>query len=535
MIGNYIIQYESDAKGAEKMSDSLMKRRMNNAARLTVHGDLENVNFYENEWASYCIVGKNVCFEKIKQIIESYDFSNATYELAKISGEFLVVFVSTTSALIYKSFEYEVPVFWNGTFHSFTVSSFHENITDRVKVDSLAVFCFGDAVCLWEDINMVGNGEMIVLDKSGCNQCIMRLKNDAKSCDLKGKKLDELGDRAYQLLTNSVKRKIRGKRNLGIMLSSGIDSSALLRVLYELNADVKVFTWASENELVSESKTSKALAHEFGYDFVEIFVDKAPYNDITTLNQNGNCPVFRSVSPWWERACNIAKDLGVTTLISGHYASVFGGQFSLKSFPWALKLSVLRNALVDPHFLIYKKNATATDLMLKYRKMDILTETAKATVLSYICGRSDINEMALQEYCYYRNFFLPMGISHCAPYLDSEIVSFCEEIPIEYKSSYYVGKMINKIVLRASMINRLPKSIVNRTYSANLDYMVEKNLDRFCEKSQLIISSDSFLVRNHVINYDRFNQAVRDPVVRHENAEAIINAILLDQWLSNRE
>lgn len=65
MIGNYIIQYESDAKGAEKMSDSLMKRRMNNAARLTVHGDLENVNFYENEWASYCIVGKNVCFEKI--------------------------------------------------------------------------------------------------------------------------------------------------------------------------------------------------------------------------------------------------------------------------------------------------------------------------------------------------------------------------------------------------------------------------------------------------------------------------------------
>ena len=55
MIGNYIIQYESDAKGAEKMSDSLVKRRMNNAARLTVHGDLENVNFYENEWASYCM------------------------------------------------------------------------------------------------------------------------------------------------------------------------------------------------------------------------------------------------------------------------------------------------------------------------------------------------------------------------------------------------------------------------------------------------------------------------------------------------
>lgn len=99
----------------------------------------------------------------------------------------MVVFVSTTSALIYKSFEYEVPVFWNGNFHSFTVSSFHENITDRVKVDSLAVFCFGDAVCLWEDINMVGNGEMIVLDKSGCNQCIMRLNSDAKSCDLKGK------------------------------------------------------------------------------------------------------------------------------------------------------------------------------------------------------------------------------------------------------------------------------------------------------------------------------------------------------------
>lgn len=98
------------------------------------------------------------------------------------------------------------------------------------------------------------------------------------------------------------------------MLSSGIDSAALLRVLYELNADVKVFTWASENELVSESKTSKALAHEFGYDFVEIFVDKAPYNDITTLNQNGNCPVFRSVSPWWERACNIAKDLGLPLL-----------------------------------------------------------------------------------------------------------------------------------------------------------------------------------------------------------------------------
>jgi asparagine synthase (glutamine-hydrolysing) len=141
----------------------------------------------------------------------------------------------------------------------------------------------------------------------------------------------DLADSVYAELKESVRLRLQSDVPVGTLLSGGLDSSAMLGIMTELtNRPVPAFSVGyseSGNDGFSEFSYSRLAAKHFNSDYHEVVVDSKMFFDfLPKAIWHQDEPIGEPASIPLYYTCKLAKECGVTVLLSGEGADeLFGG------------------------------------------------------------------------------------------------------------------------------------------------------------------------------------------------------------------
>jgi asparagine synthase (glutamine-hydrolysing) len=320
------------------------------------------------------------------------------------------------------------------------------------------------------------------------------------------KKLDDynyLKEKVYEDLRESVKNRLQSDVPLGVLLSGGLDSSAILGLMTELQGKpVKSFTVGysnHRNDRFSEFPSARAAAKYFNSDHHEVIVDSKKFIEyLPKASWHEDEPVGEDSAVPLHFVSKLAKSNGVTVLLTGegsdelfagynrHWGEIIAGCYQV--VPESLRNSIL-NTLIKavPGVPLLKKghrSMTIQDFPGRYMSWHTVVEnelkkelllTAEGACVTYhdVFRKFEkhIEKLDPLDKILYLDFhvWLPddllmkkdkMGMSVSiearVPFLDYKFVEFAFNISNKMK----VKNLTTKYILKKSMERVLPKNII---------------------------------------------------------------------------
>ncbi|ARV13798.1 asparagine synthase (glutamine-hydrolyzing) [Polaribacter sp. SA4-12] len=300
-----------------------------------------------------------------------------------------------------------------------------------------------------------------------------------------------------RLLYKAVEKRLQSEVPVGILLSAGIDSSAIAAITKEFKEDVSVLSAGYKgNHEVDERREAKKFSNLKGFKWNEIELDENNFNGkftkiMSILDEpNGDVAMFAQ----WE-IYKKAKELGFTVLLSGNGGDeLFYGYKSHNDFALGLdwtntqknKMPLRSKKVISKHYIyqIFKLLVSKIDNPLNkinirndYPLFDELEKSAFEQSLPL--DRNDWHRVDYKDYidkvyyylnyawltnnCYFLADKLAMAnsIEVRSPFADIELIKFVDTLPLEYKFRNQQPKQI----LKDSLKGVLPVYVLNREKS----------------------------------------------------------------------
>ncbi len=294
--------------------------------------------------------------------------------------------------------------------------------------------------------------------------------------------------RIKELFFSAVEKRLQSEVPVAILLSAGIDSSAIACVAKELGHEVHVITAGyTGNYKVDERNDAKRLCDEKGFIWHEVELNAFDFKNLPSeifprLDEpNGDVAMF---AQWmlYEKA----KKLGFKVLLSGNggdelfygyklHNNYAKGLNYIKKVENAFPIRSLKNVykLIKqaPDFFKNFRNINISNTYSVYKELELLAEKE-----SIALEREDWHRINLQFYidkvyyflhyawltnnCYFLADKLAMAhsIEIRCPFADKELISFIDSLPLEYK--YRNNKP--KELFKNSMLEILPDYVLYR-------------------------------------------------------------------------
>ena len=309
-------------------------------------------------------------------------------------------------------------------------------------------------------------------------------------------------NRTAQLLNNAVKLRLRADVPVGACLSGGIDSSAIVSLMNQLNKEsqvqekIKLFTASFNDITIDESPFAARVAEQTNSSFYRVFPQAEELvSDLENLIYCQDVPIWSTSTYAQYRVMQKAKETGVKVVLDGQGGDeLFGGYHSymynywaelLKQFKWGsmhkemkgflpwhlryqffikqhLRFSTIRKL---PVFLQYQINRNYFG-DLYYLNPQFLNENKKRLKSEPV--PKNLNSMLVQEFTNTRLKAYLKCEDRCSMWHSVESrTPFADDINlIEYAfqlpSSYKIKNGVNKHILRESMRGVVPDIILNR-------------------------------------------------------------------------
>jgi asparagine synthase (glutamine-hydrolysing) len=307
----------------------------------------------------------------------------------------------------------------------------------------------------------------------------------------------EITERLRELLKETVRLHLVSDVPLGVFLSGGIDSSALVSLAAEFNPRIKSVCLVFKESKLSEGHFSRVVAEKYHTEHHEVVIDEdCLLNNLDRALEAMDEPTFDGINTYF--VSRAAKERGLTVALSGLGGDeIFGGYNNfrringLRSFCslWDKVPGFARDALGN--FLrlslpavtqkekiidLIKKGSTEEHPYFWLRRL-FTTEQERRLLKEYRCldggnrmgceAGDAINQVSYLEITnYMRNILLRdtdfMSMSHSlevrVPLLDHELVEFMFSVPGKLK----IGAKVNKPLLVNSLRNPLPRAAFNR-------------------------------------------------------------------------
>jgi len=374
----------------------------------------------------------------------------------------------------------------------------------------------------------------------------------------------QLVDEYNELVTSAVKLQLRSDVPVGLFLSSGVDSAALLSLMRrQTSAPIHTFTIGFEGgERSNETDDARELARDFGADHTEMMVSPADYEryferymwDVEEPVGNESAAAFYFVSMIASRRVKVVltgqgadepwggyhRHLGVK--LSEYYRRlprvvtdrIRGAVLALPRNE-RLKRGVL--ALDEPDVLArfakiysffspemrarlfngqtladaaYRRRETREALASLQRDVQQLDPLSQMLYIDTRAGLPDDLLMVNDK------MSMANSIESRVPYLDVRLVEFVESLPAHYKLRFARGKYLHKKALE----RWLPASVVHRR-KKGFDNPVQQWLrDRLRSRvDSLLFSGDACIRRYFDVDYIRrivqLHQEGRENYMRH--------------------
>ena len=396
---------------------------------------------------------------------------------------------------------------------------------------------------LIEGVQMLMPGHHILINKEGVKiqQYWSPQKNFTE--DAKNKSYNEVCDEVYELLKASVKRRLISDVPFGAFLSGGIDSSAVVGLMSEVQQQpVKTFTIVFGEKEFSEAQYARVIADKFKTDHHEFhlspkdFLDDLPHALNALDHPSGDGPNSFIVS-------RITRENGITMALSGLGGDelfagypVFNRYLKLKDKEWlwrtpeairklagvalaAAKPGIASNKLkqflelenVDlaNSFPVFRQvgNPSALAALLNLKKLpaDQIQRILKTELNGKASSLPLLSQVSIAEITtYMQNVLLrdtdqmsmAVALEVRVPFLDYKLVEYVLGIPDQYKKPIYPKKL-----LVDCLKGLLPDEIVHRKKMGFVfpwEVWLKNELRDFCEERINQLSKRTFINGNHL-------------------------------------
>jgi len=277
-------------------------------------------------------------------------------------------------------------------------------------------------------------------DKKIWEELISSLKSEEKiTSESKENIIKELAKRTEETILSQAKTALT-KGKIGVLFSGGVDSTLIAFILKKHNIPFKTLTigfWDEDQKLPEDIVESREPAKELGFDHKESILS---FEDMKEIFEE----TVKLLGPELANAVNVGvgsvEVAGIKELlkIDPEITEIFGGLGS------------------EELFAGYKRHADASD---KHEEC--------WTGLNSMFTRDLLRDIAIANH---------LKINFYTPFLDKDLISFSMNIPIEYK----ISDSMSKIIIRESaMLLGLPEKFSFRPkraaqYGARTDHALAK-------------------------------------------------------------
>lgn len=441
----------------------------------------------------------------------------------------------------------------------------------RPEVDPSAIFeymvfrCVVHPATLLKEIRRVVPGRLILIGQNATYK-----EEEVWNLEVRptpdGSSLEDYTQRAMELLRNSLMTRISEKEPIGIMLSGGMDSSALQALTRQgTDAPIKSFCIRLEghhNALHSDFKFARIVAERFRSEHHEVIVAKERFGQelVRVIYKMGE-PLNHPNSVSLYLLCKEAAKY-IPTLISGDGAD---GVFGNLLYIFLKKAAALRRLLPQGLASVIPPPLRRGKLGLLYRALELpledlilfanrrLPEDIADGVISptltnvkrSMANRNQYLELLKGQDAVTRAMYLNLkanlpfgaheqvmmgsaaGIQVFFPFLDTRLAQFLVNVPTEFKLRHNLSKYL----LRRMMKDILPKQVVSRKKGTNPIPLGEWMRDKDCLGQYLPLLLDGRAWARGLFKRSAIERAISDHISgKADNGEVLWILLSFEIW-----
>jgi asparagine synthase (glutamine-hydrolysing) len=316
---------------------------------------------------------------------------------------------------------------------------------------------------MFEGIQKLVPGEVRIYDVIEGNVIESRNLNNYQY-DFKGFSIEEIQERINQ----SVKQTLMGRRNIGLFLSGGMDSTSILYEMLSLDVKPKTFTTAFDtidphSRLNEDSKIAKGLAGDLKVENHALFQSQNDYVDaledafyaLEEPRQGKSFPSYYNTNKF------LAKNNITVTLAGDGGDELFAGYKHHLNPDWELNIARLcgKNKILKN-----KELSCSADDLMNYMYEWLPTKPMTGDKLNDFLYIESLTNLA--EDFFIRNDKLGMafGMEGRFPYMNKTIRDYIRAIPSKLKVHEDFAKnptLYNKKLQKSAYAGKLPQYIIN--------------------------------------------------------------------------
>jgi asparagine synthase (glutamine-hydrolysing) len=387
--------------------------------------------------------------------------------------------------------------------------SFQAELNPQAISDYLSLQFIPKPQTIYKGVLSLPQGSYLKVHGPGLVQ-VKRYWNITVSSDARPRDEREVAEQAFTLLSTAVKRRLMSDVPLGVLLSGGLDSSAVAVLAAEMHTEpIKTFSIVFREQGFDESPFSREMARFLKSDHHELVLDYATIvNSMEEIGSFFDEPFCEASSFAIYHMCRYAKDY-VTVILAGegadeifcgydfHLAQHLAGYYRL--VPGFLREMIRRLAILLPtsphkagldqklkrftdgvrydfpksHFWWFaslndeqKRGLLAPDFLETVDRPD--TSQLYAELFESFNSEDALNRlMAIDCSVPLADCLLlradRMSMAHTmelrVPFLDVDLVNFAFSLPSRFKISGFR----NKLPIRNAFLGRMPERIRTRT------------------------------------------------------------------------
>ena len=196
-----------------------------------------------------------------------------------------------------------------------------------VENDSAVAAFFGlrplpPPACFFSGVIALAPGQTIELAADGSTFSVIPAQNYHPTPVTEGS--DAVWQERFEARLLASVRAAAGTGPAGLMLSGGLDSTALAAALAALDVPARLYSWVlSAEPSADESTCAQATAQALGLPLELVPVDQMPFADLDRQPINPDAPLANPYRAMNDMLMHVAAQQGVQTLLSGNFGDHF--------------------------------------------------------------------------------------------------------------------------------------------------------------------------------------------------------------------
>lgn len=466
-------------------------------------------------------------------------------ELAGLPGDLVGCLITDDRAFLFRSLFTRNTLFYKQSGNTLEWSSDPADLVpdalDRLDRQTIWRICRGDSLVAYPELGLLRPGHLMVFD--GVSAKVIQYDRITPKPLPRGSTPRDYADRAWELLLAAT-RPYAHVGHIGLLLSGGLDSSAVAAALAANGAEVTAYHLGTDDPLADESGYAREVCRHLSIPFVPIMTDTGAghVSEDWRFSHPYNHTGFR----WLEQIVQRVRADGVQLLTWGRdgdllfspapdygVRDVLWGRLS-----WAEKSLMLRGLLCSRWTLDALLRSVRRSYSLAIDASAFGDHTRQPDFLVPMPGvpfelpdpefvpEEQITDLALSW---------PHGVQFCSPMADRGLYELATGMPRAYRCIPYGGRNIDKPVLRLMLEDRLPPMIWRRHGRLWLGSPHENFCLNHPEAFTALLGPDSRLARMNIVDPERLAAVLGHPSSTRRNAESLICAVMTELFLRSLE